>query len=118
MADPRPDVINATCKTGNIYTCAIGVTYSVFAFFFASWLWADRRAELAESSSPTFVFGPTPAMTLRQRVETELPAQQWHYLGHVAHGGVNHTVHYYNHGNGFHQMQAKCVPAPCARRAR
>ncbi|GJE90484.1 hypothetical protein PsYK624_066220 [Phanerochaete sordida] len=102
-------VINATCSSGNVITCAIGVTYSVFTFFFASWLWADRRAAPADGAHPTFVFGPTPAQTLRQRV-ADLPVLQWHYLGHVQHAGANHTVHYFGHGGGVHQLRATTAP--------
>ena len=104
----RAVVINATCSSGNAYTCAAGVTYSVFTFFFAAWKWSDRRDLGGDVDAPTFAFGPSPAQTLRQRVTTELAAGEWHYLGHVQHQGLNHTVHYYGHGDGFHQLRARC----------
>ncbi|GJE90488.1 hypothetical protein PsYK624_066260 [Phanerochaete sordida] len=102
-------VINATCASGNVITCAVGVTYSLFTFFFAAWKWSDRALSDA-AEAPFFAVGPTPSKTLRQVVTSELAAGQWHYLGHVAHEGVNHTVHYYGHGDGFHQLRATTVP--------
>lgn len=102
-------IINATCGSGNVITCAIGVTYSVFTFFFAAWKWQDR-ADTLEGENPFFAIGPTPTQTLRQRLATELDAGQWHYVGHVHHQGVNHTVHYFNHGDGVHQLRAHTVP--------
>ena len=48
-------------------------------------------------------------MTLRERVERELAPGAWHYLGHVTHGDLNHTVHYFGHGGGVHTLRAEYV---------
>ncbi|GJE90523.1 hypothetical protein PsYK624_066630 [Phanerochaete sordida] len=103
-------ILKASCGSGNVVTCAIGATYSVLTFFFAAWFFADRRALDGADGVPHFVFGPTPDMALRARVETELAPGAWHYLGHVAQGGLNHTVHYFGHGAGVHQLRAETVP--------
>ncbi|GJE90522.1 hypothetical protein PsYK624_066620 [Phanerochaete sordida] len=102
-------IISASCGSGNVVTCAIGATYSVLTFFFAAWFFADRRALEGADGVPHFVFGPTPDLTLRARVETEIAPGQWHYLGHVSQGGLNHTVHYYGHGGGC----TSCAPRRC-----
>ncbi|GJE90495.1 hypothetical protein PsYK624_066330 [Phanerochaete sordida] len=103
-------VIKASCGSGNVVICAIGATYSVLTFFFAAWFFADRRALDGGDGVPHFVFGPTPDMTLRERVAAELAPGQWHALGHIAHGGLNHTVHYFGRGGGVHTLRAETAP--------
>ena len=90
-------VATAACALGNPVNCAIGVIYSVFSFFFAAYYFQDR-AEQGDTTAPYFVFPPTPEKTLVHRLRTELPADQWHFVGHIQHQGLNHTVHYYNTG--------------------
>ncbi|EKM50845.1 uncharacterized protein PHACADRAFT_212777 [Phanerochaete carnosa HHB-10118-sp] len=102
-------VINATCGTGNIYTCAIGAAYSLFTFFFAAYKFQDR-ADTVDESAPYLVYSPTPGIPrLVDFLRTTLEAGQWHYVGHVPHQGLNHTVHYYNDGN-TQRLRSRTVP--------
>ena len=100
-------VAAAACALGNPLTCGIGVIYSAFSFFFAAYLFQDR-AITNDETAPYFVYPPTPEKTLVQRLRTELPEGQWHYVGHVQHGGINHTVHYYNTGT-IQRLRARYV---------
>ncbi|GJE90481.1 hypothetical protein PsYK624_066180 [Phanerochaete sordida] len=103
-------VINATCSSGNVVTCAIGVTYSFFTFFFTVFRLHDRTESLSDDGNPFFAIAPAPGKSLRRRLMTELAEGEWHYVGHVHHTGINHTVHYFNHGSGIHQLRARTVP--------
>lgn len=47
-----------------------------------------------------------------QRLQTELATNEWHYVGHVQHVGLNHTVHYYNDGN-IQRLRARCANSVC-----
>lgn len=102
-------IINATCGSGNIYTCAIGAAYSAITFFFAAFKWQDR-ADTADEDAPFFVYPPTPGTgRMVNRLRTELAAGQWHYVGHVPHQGLNHTVHYFTDGR-IQRLRARTVP--------
>lgn len=98
-------VATAACALGNPLTCGIGVIYSTFSFFFAAWLFQDR-SEDADFSEAYFVYPPTPQKSVRERLVTELAPGKWHYVGHVPHKGLNHTVEYFNAGT-HHQLRAR-----------
>lgn len=105
MSSSPAAVATAACALGNPLTCGVGVIYSVFSFFFAAWLFQDRELT-GELPNPYFVFPPTPTQTLRQRLSAELEVGKWHYVGHVHHQGLNHTVEYLNSG-GIQRFRAR-----------
>lgn len=100
-------IAGAACGNGNPITCGIGVIYSAFTFFFAAYLLRER-GDAAGSPNAYFVYPPTPEKAHVERLMTELEPGKWHYVWHIQHGGLNHTVHYFNHG-AYHTLQARYV---------
>lgn len=92
---------------GGPVTCAIGVLYATFSFFFAAFLFSERDGAV-EHQNAYFVLPPTPEKTLVERLTTELEPGTWHYAGHVHHNGLNHSVEYFN-GGRWHTLRARCV---------
>lgn len=94
----------AACAKGSPLNCAIGCIYATFTFFFAAYVYSDRRRD--DGSGVYFALPPTPEKTVRQRLMTELEPGKWHSVGHAQHQGLNHTVLYFN-GGTYHQLRAR-----------
>ncbi|GJE90560.1 hypothetical protein PsYK624_067030 [Phanerochaete sordida] len=102
-------VLNAACGSGNPVTCAIGAGYAVLTFFFAAFRFQDR-ADIGDDAAPYFVYPPTAGSgRMVKRFSTELEHNQWHYVGHVQHQSLNHTVHYFTDGR-IQRLRARTVP--------
>ena len=106
IANSDTAIASAACGVGGPITCAIGVIYATFSFFFAAFLFRERDGESGLHLNAYFVLPPTPEKTHVQRLTTELEPGKWHYVGHIHHNDLNHTVEYFNGGN-WHTLRAR-----------